>query len=540
MWALRLRLSPLRDVPARRAYSTLRSRNSRHSSIRPERIPSARRAAEPSQEPQNVNPDQQETPNINYDPAQNTLLSPVYIPEDPNGVLKETHPATNILSNSGLVIQRQIEMMNVLIGFEQANRYVIMDAQGNHVGYIAEQEKGMGSMMARQWFHTHRSFVTHVFDRHENEVLRFHRPFSWINSRIKVYDPLDHSTAYNSSTGLQHTPTGSLVLTGDTSNTRVSPLGFDQMRVIGEAQQQWAPLRRKYNLFTYHQSPNPALDMGTQNFALADSGLSKDQQTQLTQVSPGGQGVFNQFAYVNEPFLSWDFSLLSADNRLIGSVNRNFVGFARELFTDTGVYALRMDSAGLGTEAHRNESTPTGMTLDQRAVMLATAVSIDFDYFSRHSGSGEFGFMPMWFPGMGGGATAGEAAGGAVAGEAAGGAAAGGAAAGEAGAITGTAGGAIGNVGTASGGIAEGVGAGVAGAGAMAGYEAMQRGMSGQQSPQDIPPEQSMPPHGQQPPDFYEDKWPEQEQDDFWGREDPWGGDGEDGDGGDGDGFGWF
>ena len=57
-------------------------------------------------------------------------------------------------------------------GFEQANKYVILDASGNHVGYMAEQEKGMGNMMARQWFGTHRAFVTHVFDRHENEVLR--------------------------------------------------------------------------------------------------------------------------------------------------------------------------------------------------------------------------------------------------------------------------------------------------------------------------------------------------------------------------------
>jgi hypothetical protein len=47
-----------------------------------------------------------------------------------------------------------------------------MDAMGNHIGYMAEQEKGMGGAMARQWFRTHRSFVTHVFDRHENEVLR--------------------------------------------------------------------------------------------------------------------------------------------------------------------------------------------------------------------------------------------------------------------------------------------------------------------------------------------------------------------------------
>jgi len=59
-----------------------------------------------------------------------------------------------------------------LSGFEQANKYVIMDAQGNHIGYMAEQEKSFGNAMARQWFKTHRSFVTHVFDRHENEVLR--------------------------------------------------------------------------------------------------------------------------------------------------------------------------------------------------------------------------------------------------------------------------------------------------------------------------------------------------------------------------------
>ena len=57
-------------------------------------------------------------------------------------------------------------------GFEQANRYVIMDPQGNHIGYMAERELGIRNMMARQWFRTHRSFTTHVFDRNEVEVLR--------------------------------------------------------------------------------------------------------------------------------------------------------------------------------------------------------------------------------------------------------------------------------------------------------------------------------------------------------------------------------
>ena len=112
-----------------------------------------------------------------------------------------------------------------------------------------------------------------------------------------------------------------------------------------------------------------------------------------------GHGVFTQFAYVDEPFLSWDFSLRSADDKLVGSVNRNFAGFGREIFTDTGVYALRMDSAsenqGQSPQAQTNGETTTvesgcgrGMTLDERAVMLATAVTIDFDYFSRHSGHG--------------------------------------------------------------------------------------------------------------------------------------------------------
>ena len=108
----------------------------------------------------------------NADQENNSLLSPVFIPEDPDGVLNEKHPATSILSNSSIVVTRQLELMNVMLGFEQANKYVIMDPQGNHIGYMAEMELGMGNMMARQMFSTHRSFTTHVFDKHGKEVLR--------------------------------------------------------------------------------------------------------------------------------------------------------------------------------------------------------------------------------------------------------------------------------------------------------------------------------------------------------------------------------
>ena len=56
--------------------------------------------------------------------ADNNLLTPVNIPEDPDGVLNEQHPAAKLLSHSSLVVTRQLEMMNVMLGFEQANRYV--------------------------------------------------------------------------------------------------------------------------------------------------------------------------------------------------------------------------------------------------------------------------------------------------------------------------------------------------------------------------------------------------------------------------------
>lgn len=105
-------------------------------------------------------------------PTENNLLAPVHIPEDPNAVLEETHPATSILSNSGLVVQRQMEMMNLFLGFEQANRYVIMDPIGNHVGYMAEHDGGFGKVMGRQWLRTHRPFTAHVFDKEQKEVLR--------------------------------------------------------------------------------------------------------------------------------------------------------------------------------------------------------------------------------------------------------------------------------------------------------------------------------------------------------------------------------
>ena len=71
----------------------------------------------------------------------------MHIPQDYAETLYSDHPAMAILAKPSIIIQRQLEMINVLLGFEQANKYIIMDPQGHHVGYLAEQEHGMSNVL---------------------------------------------------------------------------------------------------------------------------------------------------------------------------------------------------------------------------------------------------------------------------------------------------------------------------------------------------------------------------------------------------------
>lgn len=203
-----------------------------------------------------------------------------------------------------------------------------MDIAGNHLGYMEEEDFTIGKAIMRQIYRLHRPFSVRVLDRMGQHVLTIRRPFSFINSHIKAIIPGEEDEKGN-------------------------PL------VVGESIQQWHLWRRRYNLY-------------------------------LNQ----GNEVYNQFGYIDAPFLSFSFGVQNEEERLMGGVDRNWVGLGRELFTDTGVYIIRMDpttyamdpTTGFGMDSSALYDKP--MSLDQRAVLLATAVSIDFDYFSRHSGSG--------------------------------------------------------------------------------------------------------------------------------------------------------
>ncbi|KDN46462.1 Scramblase-domain-containing protein [Tilletiaria anomala UBC 951] len=310
------------------------------------------------------------------------LFTPVNIPHDPEGVLsKENDPnLVDVLGQRALVVTREVEMLkwvanetilHIFLGFEQANRYALLSPTGQPIGYLAEEEPGiLGGSLRRQLLRTHRPFTATLLSTSGQPLLLFKRNFTLVNSTVQVFrlDPSWDGSGYGSRAGQEG----------------------EGMKLIGESQQVWHPWRRKYDLFVNRPAEETA------------------------------QSAFEQFARVDSGLLAWDFVMQDQDERLIGTINRNFRGFGRELFTDTGQYVLRFDSVaqdelpiarisqavdsghprsddGIGQEiVPSNESTRV-LTLDERAVSLATAVSIDFDYFSRHSRGGSGGMFPFFW-----------------------------------------------------------------------------------------------------------------------------------------------
>lgn len=259
-----------------------------------------------------------------YDPFEYSI-----VPNE-NGIITPQDGIYEMLSQPALVIERQVEFMNLFLGFEQANKYKILTVNGESLGYMEEKDFGIFKMIGRQFFKLHRPFEIEVFNNYGELLMVIQRPFSFINSHIKSYIP-----GYND-------------------------LGHLELECLGESVQSWHLWRRRYNLFK--------LDDDVTN-------------------------EYNQYGAIDAPFLSFEFPVTNDRGEVIGAVDRNWVGLGREFFTDTGVYVVRMDPASL-QEVYGNAIAGNGLTLDQRAILLGNAISIDFDYFSRHSrgGGGFFRF----------------------------------------------------------------------------------------------------------------------------------------------------
>lgn len=265
-----------------------------------------------------------------------------------------------LLANDPLVVTRQLEMLNIFAGFEQSNKYVISTVAGEPLGYIAEEPRGFLSMFARQIFRTHRPFCALVMDLEGSPLLWLRRPFAWINSRMFVqrFPALDSSP----------------------------PSGKPVLDTFAEVQQEWHLWRRRYNLFL---KTNPLRV------------LTPISATDSEPESPGVQ--FKQFARIDEGLWAWNFVVRDANGDGMATIQRAFRGFGREFFTDTGQYAISFNAPEEEELSNRGEliraprrSHGRDLTLDERAVVLATAVDIDYDYFSRHSEGHHLGLPIGW------------------------------------------------------------------------------------------------------------------------------------------------
>lgn len=238
-----------------------------------------------------------------------------------------------LLSHDTLIVTRQIEMLNIFLGYEQANRYAIMNQNGEHVGFIAEQQRSLLWNIGRQLMRTHRPVRALVMDTQGFPLLWVRRPFQFINSRMYA----------------QRRPF-------DTSD--------EALETFGEVQQIWHPWRRKYDLF-----------------------MRKEGNEHSARETETSDHHFTQFARIDEGLFSWHFTLRDRRGDEIASVERGFRGWGRELFTDTGQYTVRFTPTPLNPEIPGARAPPGSrqLTMDERALVLALSLDVDVDYFSRHS-----------------------------------------------------------------------------------------------------------------------------------------------------------
>ncbi|XWS23442.1 hypothetical protein CRYUN_Cryun28dG0014100 [Craigia yunnanensis] len=120
----------------------------------------------------------------------NDRAAPVFkqppVSQSVSGFLQPTSPEeaqiAPLLARSNLLITRDIEWANLVFGFEQENRYAIVDVcyPQSPVGFIHEQS----NIIARQLLRLRRPFVAYITDAMGNELFRVRRPFWWITSSI--------------------------------------------------------------------------------------------------------------------------------------------------------------------------------------------------------------------------------------------------------------------------------------------------------------------------------------------------------------------
>jgi len=207
-----------------------------------------------------------------------------------------------LLNHSNKLIIHQIkEWVEIITDWETANRYEILNEQGEKLAYLAERKGGFLYTIKRLIFRSHRSFEIDVFDLQANPIMHMTRAFFFYFSDLLV-----------------HAKGG---------------------EKLGSVHRKFGILYKRYELC--------------------------DAQGRV-------------FAKVASPLWRlWTFPIKGPSGNDIGVISKRWQGFLKEGFTDADKYLLDMGQQQF--------------SMGQKAVLLATAISIDFDFFENNEGFGVLG-----------------------------------------------------------------------------------------------------------------------------------------------------
>ncbi len=94
----------------------------------------------------------------------------------------------NLVNYATLVFKQRFEVAEFL-GYETRNKYDIETDSGTAVGFAAEQQKGVGGFLMRQFFGHWRSFSLHFYTANRLLALVANHPFRFFFQRLEVTFP---------------------------------------------------------------------------------------------------------------------------------------------------------------------------------------------------------------------------------------------------------------------------------------------------------------------------------------------------------------
>jgi uncharacterized protein YxjI len=313
-----------------------------------------------------------------------------------NSALSNRHET---LDHPAVIVTREIEMMNVFLGFEQRNKYTLRDTTGAIAGYVEEEAGGLGKILSRQMLRTRRPLRANVYDSRGNLLYRIVRPFFFITSTIYIEDPLGN--------------------------------------LIGEVRQRWHLFKRNYDLyfgksqfgeikgnilaweFEIVDERDETLALIDRNFAGFGIELFTDAGKYVIHYgadASGGQKSKRISSPQDQQQQIDGSSSPSSSSAGLPQMSLGGLGGPSTKVTEMSKWRTNVkvvENEEKNAAAAESPSTTVDvarpLSLSERAVTLAAVISIDSDFFSRHSshhGVGGGG-MPFFFPfpmgGFGGG-----------------------------------------------------------------------------------------------------------------------------------------